>query len=486
MTSKADDRYDKALHRELGRAREYATETRIGHQESAALTNRHIEGLAKVLRPLVKRALQEETQLATTSKEWVGEARALASWLAHTTERADVHDQAAAKVPAGAGAWVSGIWASVTSLFRVQHSVEAQGRRVDSASAALSMSTESARQDEQRLAAELEQELLKTHRLDPSDAEIEEHATDLARLLISNWFAILEDAASERPHQLIELAYRGLPLTAAPNALTEGCEAFAPPVEQSFAALAEYQKQLVKPGSSVALSPLVHLHLAESGQWYAFVPENARLLTELRTRKPVQRPLEDAVTRFADVFSPVAIGRALQLHGGLAIDAHSMMRYSVGAATLIQRHRHPNEGQRRDFAQLIHASEPAEGFERLTELLVRDLAYVSRQDAVRSDLEAARQEAVAIEEHADMLVGDLYMAALPSAAALLSVDQTDPVEVPVDFEAFSAQERVIVAATATIVSNVLDAPQANAQMGSNLRALMAPGQEPSGFGLLGC
>lgn len=96
------------------------------------------------------------------------------------------------------------------------------------------------------------------------NVEVEEHATQLAQLLLSNWFGLLEHAMQDHETDVIDLNVDGLPKTARLDAVLHGVAAYAISPSAAVAALRRYQRTLAV-GSKTALSPTLHLIRAEQG-----------------------------------------------------------------------------------------------------------------------------------------------------------------------------------------------------------------------------
>lgn len=99
-----------------------------------------------------------------------------------------------------------------------------------------------------------------------SDDEIEQHATGLARLLLSNWFGLLEHAMQDQQGDRLDLDSDALPKTAHLGAVLQGCAAYALPAASATAALRQYQTGL-SVGSMTALSPTLFLLRSADG-WH--------------------------------------------------------------------------------------------------------------------------------------------------------------------------------------------------------------------------
>lgn len=96
------------------------------------------------------------------------------------------------------------------------------------------------------------------------DGEVEEHATQLAQLLLSNWFGLLEHAMQDQEAELLDLDLDALPRTASSDAVLRGCAAFALPPSSALDVLLAYRRGFPV-GSTTALSPTLHLTRSADG-----------------------------------------------------------------------------------------------------------------------------------------------------------------------------------------------------------------------------
>lgn len=97
-----------------------------------------------------------------------------------------------------------------------------------------------------------------------SDDEVEEHATQLAQLLLSNWFGLLEHAMQDRSVDVLELDQDALPKTVHFNAVLAGVSAYALTPSEVANLLRRYQHGFAL-GSTTALSPSLQLVRGQHG-----------------------------------------------------------------------------------------------------------------------------------------------------------------------------------------------------------------------------
>ena len=118
---------------------------------------------------------------------------------------------------------------------------------------------------ERQLQAELAATLT-AQAAEPSEVEVEDHATEMVQLLLSNWFSLLEHALQGQDVGLLALDFDALPPQARPGAVLAGCEAFALPPLAAAKALRAYQHSLAREGVVLTLSPTLHL-LRMRNEW---------------------------------------------------------------------------------------------------------------------------------------------------------------------------------------------------------------------------
>lgn len=484
MTADWNERRHRALKDELSQIRQYVTSTRRDHDESARLTHLHVDGLARLLHEPVGSALRGEVGTAITAENWVSEARTVATWLLRT----GAVDTGAVLASDGPKSSVGG-FKSRLAKFLGFASTEVPARSQSAVAAT-----------ERQLIDALGAKLKDASYFSVDDEEVWEHCADLARLLISNWFAVLEEAVETQPAKAVKLEYRAFPPTASPGVVTEGCEGFALPAELALSKVFEYQQSLAKVGETVTLSPIVSLYRSERGPWYAFHSKHAEVLNELRSEEePACLRLKDAIERATEAFSPLVIGRAMQFQASPLLSTSLSHRCAYQAANAV----------RRRFKELADqgscTGQWTENYQLASSQLTKNIAL-----AVLKDLEAlepnsafhlyrrvgpANNAALLFlleKEGESRFLGDAYMVALPVTAALLAEEDSfnsayGPLESTFDCLELTAPEQEVFNTTIAIVSSAIT--EANEQsdqeaLSRKLRGMMEPGHAPSAFPLL--
>lgn len=491
MTVDRDERRRRALQEESNELERYAAAARDEHALSAALTDRHVDGLAQFLTPHVATALRGEVSATVVAKEWISEARTVATWLLRT----GAVDAEAATKPSRTKSPSDSPWFKVIRLSKFF-------ARVQSASPTPREEVpHPARLAEQDLVSSLEEKLNDSANYVVDDSEIAEHSAELARLLISNWFSVLEDAVQEKPNEALKLEYRAFPPSASPGVVTEGCEAFALPAEQAITKVFEYQQSLANPGESVELSPIVSLYRSKSGPWYAYSTKTPSVLDvlyaqeALETVESVHRRFQESLARATEAFSPLVIGRAMQFQARLHMDAALVHRCSYVAANAARK-------RLRAMPEIMHVDEthwvsgskflPKELSKHMAQAVLEDLNAVVTKTAYHWPwhVEEVNRATHLLLNHEveDPLIGNVYMLALPAAAVLLS--ETDPHDAwpaagdtVFDYPLGTGVDKEIFDATVDLISStVIEAsiPKAGkADLGQKIRDMMEPGHEPS-------
>lgn len=502
---------DEALKREMARLREYAATTRTDHDRSARFTDKHVEGLSAVLRPRVANALRDEVGLTLAANQWVAEARTVATWLLRTGA---VDVQAIGKPPPARSA---GAWARIADLKQFLDPEQSPEQAAASVSVALPGS-----EAERKLVDSLAIRIKSSEYYEVSNDEVTEHSTDLARLLISNWFGALEDAVQAQPDEAVKLEYRAFPPSASAGVVTEGCEAFALPAEQAISLVFEYQKSLAGSGQVVELSPIVSLYRSKAGPWYAFETQRPSVVEVLRGAESSslkefaewvtdafsnmslpgagRRPqpslaLEHAVALATQSLSPLAIGRALQLQGNLSMRTALVHQCSLAAAKVVRLRLRDQPASVKLWASAGSAVGCAYAptlTTNIARVLLQDLDSLSDHNEPRGVDVALLRLAASLEERGGVpLPGDVYMLALPTAAAVLAgaVDETPDLVATMapDVPAMLDEEELLVSAAVDVVTSVMAASESQSDhelLGRNIRRMLERGHEPSAFGLL--
>ena len=202
---------NKALQAELERVRQVYQPDEEAFQQRLALNTQHVQEFTEILRPLVHEALTAESKLEV-ALEWKEQASLLAARMLSGNTGTDAQRE----------------------------------------------------QAERELTQELAAQLAHGDP-QPTVAEIEAHAIELAQLLLSNWTALLEHALEDSPR--LELV-SALPSTSPAESLVAGVEAFVLDVLSAGLALSTYQQALADREEVVALTPTVHI-FSVANQWRA-------------------------------------------------------------------------------------------------------------------------------------------------------------------------------------------------------------------------
>lgn len=166
-----------------------------------------------------------------------------------------------------------------------------------------------------------------------TDEEIEEHAVELAQLLLSNWVGILEQAFADAPGQaVVLLEYKALPPQTDPNALGRGCEAYALAVDDCVKALLTYQESLVSPGSKVDISADIQLHRSTDGRWHAFRSGSEIVLRDAAAEISAEQRREAAYHRITCRMADDLMPRVVGMRSSSDIDTERVKRLVMMAA----------------------------------------------------------------------------------------------------------------------------------------------------------
>lgn len=492
MAFDQDERRKQALMQALERGRQYAAASGVDHAESARLTHQHVDGLAAVLLPHVRSALRGEVTAGALATELVSDAHTVATWLLRTGAIDSDALENADKPKLSAETLLGGV-------ARLKELLGFESAKADEVAPT---ARRAAAQVESRLVASLEARLKDQACHEVDDEEVAEHSSDLSRLLISNWFGVLEDAVEAQPDKSVKLEYRAFPPSVSAGVVTEGSEGFALPSEQAISKVFEYQESLAMPGQWVMLSPIVSLYRSKSGPWHAFHTKRAEVLAALQSEGiPARSRLKGAVARASEAFSPLAIGRAMQFQGRLSMNTALVHQCSYVAANIVRRQLHAGVIQldSMGFAGWIESPEVA------TSAITRQMAQ-----AILDDLEALaptpsllwwkrmpqvrRAVSFALDDEESSILGDAYMLALPATAVLLAGEGSAEAvalggESTFDFECQPGIEPRLLKTTVAIVSSAMAEASAQSDqqaLGRKIRTMMMPGHEPSGFDLLAC
>ncbi len=112
-------------------------------------------------------------------------------------------------------------------------------------------------QAEQELIADVARSLATENR-QPDPDEIEDHAVELAQLLLSNWSALLEHALEDSQDGRVTLVDR-LPDSALFGQDVAGIEGFAVSAADAMRVFSQFQTDLVEQGAVAELTPTVHV-----------------------------------------------------------------------------------------------------------------------------------------------------------------------------------------------------------------------------------
>lgn len=183
--------------------------------------------------------------------------------------------------------------------------------------------------DERMVAARIEQAnlagQLREAAVSIPDDEVEEHASELAQLLLSNWFGLLEHAMQDDAEDLLDLDMDALPGTAHLDAVLQGCAAFALPALSAATALRHYQRGF-EPNSITALSPSLYLVRSQSGWQVARTHERAG--RALRSAQAAARTSDSTVRQrieaVLDLLRPWALARPLDLMNAAAVPVSAL------------------------------------------------------------------------------------------------------------------------------------------------------------------
>lgn len=264
------------LQTELERLRGLLRPDRAAFAERQELHERHVRAFADQLRPAVRLALEQEGS-AEVATAWINDARRMLTQ-----------------------------WAGMATGIGGQ--------------SGLPTDQDAARKLQEELTAALLPEAG-----EPSEGEVEDHSRELAQLLLSNWFSLLEHALQDHKVGLLALDFDALPPQTLPSAVLEGCEAFALPPLAAAMALREFQQGLAKEGEVVRLSPTLHLLRTES-EWH--LARSTQLAqASLRQEQAVRAPATIRRWRFEPVMQmlrPWALSRPMDLLGVHAIGAGSL------------------------------------------------------------------------------------------------------------------------------------------------------------------
>lgn len=264
------------LQTELERLRGLLRPDRAAFAERQELHERHVCAFANQLSPAVRLALEQEGS-AEVAAAWIGDARRMLTQ-----------------------------WAGMPT-----HTGSQPGLPTD---------LDAARRLQEELTAALLPEAC-----EPSEGEVADHSRELAQLLLSNWFSLLEHALQDHKVGLLPLDFDALPPQTLPSAVLDGCEAFALPPLAAAKALREFQQGLAKEGEVVSLSPTLHL-LRTRNEWH--LARSTQLAqASLRQEQTVRAPATIRRWRFEPVMQmlrPWALSRPMDLLGVHAIGAGSL------------------------------------------------------------------------------------------------------------------------------------------------------------------
>lgn len=262
----------KSLQHELDRMNATLEAAPTDLQQRQALSDRHVASFAALLRPRVRDALESEGQ-SLVAGDWVADAERIVR--AHLSVPTTASERMAA-----------------------------------------------ARMEQAELAKQLRDAAVSI-----SDEDVEEHATELAQLLLSNWFGLLEQAMQDAAEDLIELDMDALPGTAHLDAVLQGCAAFALPALSAATALRQYQRGFM-PNSITALSPSLHL-VRSSGSWQV-ARSYERATRALRSAQIAARTstgdstVRQRIEAVLDLLRPWALARPVDLMNAAAVPASAV------------------------------------------------------------------------------------------------------------------------------------------------------------------
>lgn len=224
-----------------------------------ALSNRHVADFVSQLRPRVREALENEGQ-SLIAGDWVADAERIVRQ--HLSVRSTVDERMAA-----------------------------------------------ARAEQADLAGQLREAAVSV-----PDDEVEEHATELAQLLLSNWFGLLEHSMQDDAEDLLDLDMDALPRTAHLDAVLQGCAAFALPALSAATALRQYQRGFA-PNSITVLSPSLHLVRSQGGWQVARTRERAgrALRSPQAAAHSIESTARQQIEAVLDLLRPWALARPVDL-----------------------------------------------------------------------------------------------------------------------------------------------------------------------------
>lgn len=262
---------------------------------------------------------------------------------------------------------------------------------------------------ERQLQAELAATLT-AQAAEPSEVEVEDHATEMVQLLLSNWFSLLEHALQGQDVGLLALDFDALPPQARPGAVLAGCEAFALPPLAAAKALRAYQHSLAREGVVVTLSPTLHL-LRMRNEWQV-ASSHQLALASLRQQETIREQATAHRWRFEPVMQmlrPWALARPLDLLGARALAAPSL--------TLA-------DEQRIAMAAVCHVLGTADDFlptraTAMSPALLHDLA-----EQVLTDLGAAALDRAGVSAGAERPMRELQAKLLSAQSAIDSMPDT--------------------------------------------------------------
>jgi hypothetical protein len=162
-----------------------------------------------------------------------------------------------------------------------------------------------------KMRAELGQSLSKDL-IVPTATEIEEHAQELAQLLLGNWFAILEHIQADDSREAISLTVNGIPQAVDQSELYEGVEGFAVPKSQLTVHFLDYISSLAHAGPVMELAPDRFLVFKGAERFLVRSREAAERLLKGGEKKETA-PSFDILDQLLNPFlksSPALFGRA--------------------------------------------------------------------------------------------------------------------------------------------------------------------------------
>jgi hypothetical protein len=427
------------LQRNIERVRAVRPPDREGMAQREAAFAHHVGVLTARLRPVVQNALHDEAA-AIVASEWANDARALALWLAE--------GQAPPAHPTRSeSGLLNSALASLSQFTRLLNVTppRAGGALGSAAGQALDAAT-------LRVAEQLAAALRTDAAQQPSDAEVDEHAAEMAQLLISNWFGTLE-RAFDKGDVTQRLSVHLLPDNTVPEVLVAGCEAFAVPLSEAAKALLDYQRSLATEVGQVAdLSPSLRLHHTAEG-WQAARPGAPLLdtkavagpVTSARTRKSQREALNAFLSdwficRPLDLATLGASRLTLETASTLAVAAAHRANASNMPATAFIRMT-SRFGVKRELYANVYEQVVCD----LTESVVSDWTTGTQAMPLR------RLDRVG---STDVDPSDLYRISLAATAYAL-VDEASAAALEIDDVAVPEQYKSLVEASARIVDDVI-------------------------------